>query len=135
MDDIVIIILTLLLTVVAAVKQSKKKREPAERKTPDFWKEILQKEILPDMPDLPEAPKPVSRMNPSPRVVPPVVPPVKYMVPTEEGTRNEIITGLIGSKIDETDDGLTKETLMEDFSLRKAFIFSEIINPKFFSIN
>lgn len=132
MDDILIIVLTLIFTIVAAVNQSRKKKETGGHKIPDFWKEILQGDVVPERP-VQDTSLPATPVRPPVRPVPPVYSAQNQNIPAEEGIRNDIITGMIGIQTDEQDEYLVKETVLEDFSLRKAFVFSEIINPKYFS--
>lgn len=149
MDDIIVIILTLVLTVVAALNQSKKKKQHESQKSgaePDFWETILHGEE--------EAPVPVkkspARQSSEPVLQQPIASKIKSREPlrksglsagihpdsgTTEGGRN-IDVVVAGKKqtagIENPDDRENELSILEDFSLRKAIIYSEIIQPKYF---
>ncbi len=134
MDDITIIVLTLILTVVAAVSQNKKKRtQPPAGKGGDFWKYILEgEEAIPAIePDEAKRPENLSRRN----TVPESSRFQKSMATgdAEEGIRNETVEGILNRRGPETEENADHEILMEDFSLRKALVWSEILNPKYLS--
>lgn len=149
MDDIIVIILTLVLTIVAAINQSKKKKQQETQNTspvPDFWETILHGEegtpVPVNTPRKPQPSEPVLQQtverkakartlqNKSGHTVrhhPEFI--------SDEGGRNQDIL-MAGNKLvnetgklDNHDDNLT---ILEDFSLRKAIIYSEIIQPKYF---
>lgn len=126
MDDIVVIILTLIIFVVGAIGQIKKKR-PAQTNTSQknnfggFW------DLLAGDTEIVEQPQ---EFNP------------QYVEPET----NEIITEEPGYKFTPSTEGKsnmkmeffenlkeekTKKILDENFSLRKAIIYSEIINRKY----
>lgn len=148
MDDVIVIILTLVLTVVAAINQSKKKKQqqaPTDNEgEPDFWEEILLGHKPAPQP-VPPAPQPVRKEPVARKTMP--EPPKSRPFSTkksksqvsqafhEEGGRNEDI--LMRSTVspigqDNTTEAISKESVLEDFSLRKAIIYSEIIKPKYF---
>ena len=148
MDDVIVIILTLVLTIVAAINQNKKKKStPTEQKTPDFWETILgQESPLPRPVEVEEVKLPVQHKRKAPVVHQPN--PVRKPIPKrmsttpihdelsiEEGGRHDDILSIINSK-KEADDAFDPHQdasgIMEDFSLRKAIIYSEIIHPKYF---
>jgi len=151
MDDVIIIILTLVLTVVAAINQSKKKKQqaaPTSGDEPDFWEEIL-KGGKPHT-DPVQTAEPVAYREPVKQV--PAremskinkVPSRKaktenksgsYFNQDEEGGRLDEIMKYSHSKQSEEALSLEiieSEPILEDFTLRKAVIYSEIINPKYF---
>jgi hypothetical protein len=151
MDDVIIIILTLVLTVVAAINQSKKRKQQAPAETgeePDIWEEILQTGKQKPEPASQREPvtvneRPTQRqakeMN-ARREVPSwntktIKKPASIFNHENEGGRNEDI--LRSSQIRQASDAATSkegsgESILEDFTLRKAVIYSEIINPKYF---
>ncbi len=148
MDDVIVIILTLVLTIVAAINQNKKKKSPpTEQKTPDFWETILgQESPLPRPVEVEEVKPPVQHKRKAPVVhqTNPVRKPIPKRMSTtpihdelsiEEGGRHDDILSIINSK-KEADDAFDPHQdasgIMEDFSLRKAIIYSEIIHPKYF---
>lgn len=152
MDDVIIIILTLVLTVVAAINQSKKKRQQqspsGNEGEPDFWEEILHVQKPAPQP-VPPSPQPI-RKEPVARKATPE--PIKsrtfsskkaksqinrsyQQAFNDEGGRNEAILNrthenTVGS--DNLTESFNEESFLEDFSLRKAVIYSEIIKPKYF---
>jgi hypothetical protein len=150
MDDILIILLTLVLTIVAAINQSKKKKQQLpdpETKEPDFWEEILQgrtpRPHPMDTDEMDHYPEPVRK--PEPVVVPkqparpirnnPAVNPTMQFNLPKEGERNEnsLRQSEIRSALEASGENAGEEkSLLEDFSLKKAVIYSEIIHPKYF---
>ncbi len=157
MDDVIIIILTLVLTVVAAINQSKKKKQqaaPTVEGEPDFWEEILQGGKPYSEPDQTNGPaatrepvvfrepvkqKPAREMSKTTTV------PLRktkaenktgsYFNHDEEGGRLDEIMKYSHAKQAEEAlslDIVESEPILEDFTLRKAVIYSEIINPKYF---
>lgn len=150
MDDLIVIILTLALTIVAAINQSKKKKQQqpqTESGEPDFWEEILHggkpKPKPEDSGEYHEYSEPVGIPAPV-KVRKPSANPMAMRKtgrnaiiqdPVKEGGRNEDI--LRYSEIREAniaDKGMAEkgETILEDFSLKKAVIYSEILKPKYF---
>jgi len=126
MDDLVVIILTLLIIVLGVVGQIKKKR-PAQpnvsknNSSGDFW-DLLEgePEFVPKQPQFapPPEPEPVDEM-------PEEKPEYKFK-PGNEG-KTSIKRDLIENLKEEK-----KEKIMDEkFSLRKAIIYSEIINRKY----
>lgn len=150
MDDVIIIILTLVLTIVAAVNQSRKKKQQtptAEGTIPDIWEEILHGGRSQPYPDEDEEPvilrEPVR--TPVPVVVKPTgkkpvrptrasTPPMDYGYLNESGRNEDIIRFNRGKNTEEQklETSETSENILSDFSLKKAVIYSEIINPKYF---
>lgn len=151
MDDVIIIILTLVLTVVAAINQSKKRKQQAPTETgeePDIWEEILQTGKQKPVPSSQSEPVTVNE-KPKPRQATEMdrlreVPswktktikkPASIFNYENESGRNEDIlrSGQIrqasDASISQEDSG---ESVLEDFTLRKAVIYAEIINPKYF---
>jgi hypothetical protein len=157
MDDVIIIILTLVLTVVAAINQSKKKKQqapPTSEDEPDFWEEILQggkpyteqeqtsEPVVIREPVVFKEPvrqKPTREMSKI-TTVPSRKAKVEsksggYFNQDEEGGRLDEIMKYSHSKQAEEAlslDVVESEPILEDFTLRKAVIYSEIINPKYF---
>jgi hypothetical protein len=152
MDDVIIIILTLVLTVVAAINQSKKRKQQAPAETgeepADIWEEILQTGKQKPVPAnqgepviLKEYPKPrraaekARTYEVSSRKTKTLDKPASIFNYENEGGRNEDIlrSGQIrqssDASISQEDSG---ESVLEDFTLRKAVIYAEIINPKYF---
>ncbi|MFZ5428773.1 MAG: hypothetical protein ACOZDD_00970 [Bacteroidota bacterium] len=146
MDDIIVIILTLALTIVAAINQSKKKKQQLpqpESGEPDFWEEILHG----------GKPKPAGTGEYHDHTEPVVTPakvrkpadnPLKMrktarnaiiQEPIKEGGRNEDILRygeIREASIADREMAEKGETILEDFSLKKAVIYSEILKPKYF---
>ena len=149
MDDIIVIILTLVLTVVAAINQSKKKKQQTqqpESREPDFWEEILHGgktfpqpvEVETEYNDEP-ARKPFPEMAGKKQSMPykkkAVVNVSPASVPFREGQRNEDVLRFSGAA--EKSEASEVKTIagsnvLEDFSLKNAVIYSEILRPKYF---
>jgi hypothetical protein len=148
MDDIIVIILTLLLTIFAAINQSKKKKQQQSQNTssePDFWETILHGEEGTPVPvKTPPARQPSVSVRQQPvasktKTREPLRKSVRatdsYTIFPDEGGRSDDV--LIAAK--KQDVGFENQherendlTILEDFSLRKAIIYSEIIQPKYF---
>lgn len=134
MDDIVVIILTLLLTVVAAASQIKKKKEQqmsgATTPEPDFWQAVLG----PDHTDAEKWPGEEVSDYPDTPYVQPAKPEQAVYKPEEEGSRNEVVIEYL-SEIDHDQpetEGEEVYSALGDFSLRKAVVYTEVLNPKYF---
>ncbi len=152
MDDVIIIILTLVLTVVAAINQSNKKKQQrsptGNEGEPDFWEEILhgQKPAPQPVPPSPQpmrkepvtrkgTPEPLKSRTFSSQKAKTQVSQAYHQDFQNEGSRNESIINRIQENpigSDNVPEAFNKESVLEDFSLRKAVIFSEIIRPKYF---
>ena len=151
MDDVIIIILTLVLTVVAAVNQSKKRKQqapPEAGEDTDIWEDILQTGKQKPFPSTQREPitikedtrqRQAAEMDRSRRVpswnTKTIKKPPSIFNSENEGGRNEDI--LRSSKIGQAPDATavkegSGKPVLEDFSLRKAVIYAEIINPKYF---
>ena len=132
MDDLVVLILTLIIVVLGAIGQFKKKKpeqpnESQNNSSEDFWDMLTEEnEFVPQQPKVtPE----VKQVQPDP-----VAPKSRSYT---FSAKNEGISDLT-----KTDD-LTKQPMQvykeeetdktntEKFSLRKAIIYSEIINRKY----
>ncbi len=135
MDDILIIVLTLAFTILAAINQNKKKKQPeaGEARQPDFWKVLFpdaeardvhlpeeMREMAAPVRPAPQSFKQVKRKEPSPGF-------------QTEGVRNERVTRISETSIPVTGETESAtESISEDFTLRKAVIYSEILRPKYF---
>ncbi|MBN1820315.1 MAG: hypothetical protein JW833_06345 [Prolixibacteraceae bacterium] len=134
MDDIIVILLTLLIMVVGAISQIKKKQkqplqeETLERKTTglNFWEEFLDVEDNSGI-----NAEPVVQEVIAPVVVPDPEPVIKPVV--KDGIKG-IQSNYIRDIIKDTQISSYKKgaNLPEGFSLRKAVIFSEILDHKYF---
>lgn len=126
MDDILVIILTLIVAVIGALGQRKKKTNKtqpagAQNESSDFWDVIMgqeeQVEMRPEMEEIQETEEPV---KPDPK-------PAYQFAVQNEGT----------SDIKEEEDKkvkVEKRRILvegEEFSLRKAVIYHEILNRKY----
>ncbi len=136
MEDLIVIIIMIAISVVGAVTRSKKKRGAAvsakspqpQSKSPDFWETLFEE-------DQPAEPvfAPENIVNEQEPVKAPVEETTPEPVLFEEGSpqrmdnikEGEIKTGEIGS-LENT------SKILEGFSLKKAVVFSEIINQKYF---
>ncbi|MEN8115574.1 MAG: hypothetical protein ABFS16_01265 [Bacteroidota bacterium] len=126
MDDLIIIILTLIIAAVGAIGQIKKKRKPqpaSENKSSgqDFW------DMLTDEADYPKEPKQRTIIE-EPDVIDkvPEKKPV-YQFSARNEAKSEIKEEL--KTVLEKEKSPIKEE--EKFSLRKAVIYSEILNRKY----
>lgn len=149
MDDIIVIILTLVLTIVAAINQSKKKKQHESQNTgsePDFWETILHGEEgtpVPVKTTPKKQPSASVRQQPLPgeaKIREPLRKPVstagyQSVFNSVEGARNEDVqraSNRLVSDIENPEDRENYLSILEGFSLRKAIIYSEIIQPKYF---
>ncbi len=128
MDDLIVIILTLIIFVVGALGQinkKKSKQQPAgqHNKSGGFW-DLLDEEM-----ELNEEPAPISRkmdtVQPERDVtLQPSAPDLRF---TDEGER--VFRNRPVRVKEKTEEQVIKE--VEEFSLRKAVIYSEILNRKY----
>ncbi|HAX95376.1 MAG TPA: hypothetical protein DCY35_02465 [Prolixibacteraceae bacterium] len=148
MDDVIVIILTLVLTIVAAINQNKKKKgAPVAQKTPDFWETILgQENPLPQPVEVEKTSQPVRQKVGTKNVTRPkpfIKPESQRMRSSAltdelliaEGGRHEDILSHVNSKKgieDSFDNDEEISGIIDDFSLKKAVIYAEIIQPKYF---
>ena len=124
MDDIVVLILTLLIVVLGAIGQIKKKKpvQPnanQNNNSDSFW------DLLQGKPEMAPEPEFIPREEPVPTEITPEESEYKF-VPSNEGGTNikmEFVENLKEEK--------KEKVLDENFSLRKAIIYSEIINRKY----
>lgn len=132
MDDLVIIIMTLVFTLLAVINQSKKKKNPGENKIPDFWETILTGEKAPP------ASYPQEIQTEKRGKVIPV--PAKDFTGSwhespapkpEEGSVGRIVRKSETTDTTSLDDIPGEKSLLTDFSLKKAVIYSEILHPKY----
>ena len=157
MDDVIVIILTLVLTVVAAINQSKKKKQqapPTSEDEPDFWEEILQggkpytekeqtsepvvirEPVVFKEPDRQKPAREMSKITTVPsRKAKAENKTVNYFNQDDKIGRLDEVMKYSHSKQSEEAlslDSVESEPILDDFTLRKAVIYSEIINPKYF---
>lgn len=145
MEDIVVIILTLAFTILAAVNQNKKKKAAAENKAPvpDFWKVLFPGEADDGMPAQPydRREEPSDRESgghhggePFKEGARATTPGSLRGVPTPafnmEGSGNK--TTPRGQQLPSLQENDESPSVMDDFSLRKAVIYREILDPKYF---
>jgi len=135
MDDVLIIVLTLAFTILAAVNNSKKKKQPAtgEARQPDFWKVLFPEAETREV----NVPEDVRQVAPPVRPAPQSFKQARRREPSgnfsEEGIRNETVIKKAEAKIQGTQEAeVVEESILEDFTLRKAVIYSEILQPKYF---
>ena len=131
MDDLIIIILTLVILVIGAFGQMKKKRVPqTENQQPgkpmDFWDFLEMNDKAPENENT--VPQPTETIE---EVNIPKAEPAAMEVDFEEGSP------VFENKINPTEEmgmqekNSKKSKLMESFSLKKAVIYSEILNRKY----
>lgn len=121
MDDLVVIILTLIIVVVGVLGQIKKKKplqqNPMQQnKQPGFW------DLLKEETDFPGQPQPEysTEENPATGEEPP-----------GEEPNYQIISKNEAKSVFPNDKNKRKTEIKEKFSLRKAVIYSEILNRKY----
>jgi hypothetical protein len=125
MDDLVVIILTLLIAGAGALGQLKKKKQLPEvsgeqNNTGDIW-DLLREEILPQEPNVENY----------------INTPQEEFEPYENEQGYDFNAKNEGGKIlsndlkTEPEPEIKKEKIKEGFSLRKAVIYSEILNTKY----
>jgi hypothetical protein len=126
MDDLVVVILTLLIAGAGAIGQMKKKKqvpvEPGEYKTPeDIW-ELFKGEVYPQKPYKEPVVTKFEKENSEPAV-------------NEQGYKFEAKNegGLLVKKEMKVQPTVTKNAIKSKpkFPLRKAVIYSEILNRKY----
>ena len=130
MDDLIVLILTLIIFVAGAIGQIKKKKPPVSdagknQQTDNFWDLLEQEtEIFRDQPVQPE------------REIQPVVYQEKYESTEPENYEftpvNEGGSVLAVEKNTEKKIPVRERLLKEGFSLKKAVVYSEILNRKYF---
>lgn len=135
MDDLIVIIITILFAVIGILSQQKKKREAANASTPkvdggqpaDFW-EMIMGEREPEQPY--QAPV---FFDEEPAKVEIVEEKKNEFQPSYSfKASNEGSSDIEGKNI-QVENPAKKKVLIEgeDFSLRKAVIYSEIMNRKY----
>ncbi|MFY9152006.1 MAG: hypothetical protein WAO52_08330 [Prolixibacteraceae bacterium] len=145
MDDYIFLIIAVIISIFAAIKKNKKKDEvilsDGVREPRNFlMDQLLGEDFLADSDD--EFEEPV-------RIQPPVQKEAKVFVPeikTSGLTRKGFSSGLpassssrlqlsvkpsIATEPEEDSEEIEPEGYLEGFSLRKAVIYSEILNPKY----
>ncbi len=132
MDDIIIIILTLVFTVLAFANQAKRKRQQEVPAEPEPWGDIFREMETAGTPSPVQPGKantPVPGKNTGNQPYPGRI----ILLDTDtEGIRNEMVVSAVSEKKEENTI-LTPEVQGEEgFSLRKAVIYSIILNPKYF---
>jgi hypothetical protein len=126
MDDLIVIILTLIIAGAGAIGQMKKKKQapsvPGKQKTPENIWDLFKEEVFPPTPQT----EPEYFMDEEPESIPyENEQGYKFEAKNEGGViiNNEVKTQpTIKDSIKESKDG---------FSLRKAVIYSEILNRKY----
>lgn len=134
MDDLVVIILTILVAIVGVISQRKKRQEAnttqtqgeANKQPADFWDMIMEQQEQPQQYRTPEPYIEEVDEKPEPVVERPEKP--KYSFTAEKEGSSDLKEALKKSL-----EPKSKEVMVdgERFSLRKAVIFSEILNRKY----
>lgn len=131
MDDIVVIIITILIAVVGVMGQRKKRKDmQAAGKVPpkqevDFWELLREQSLVENDPF--EHATPIIESEEEPLDTVPVQEPVYQFKAQQEGSSDIVETVIKAPK-------KKKRTVLiegEKFSLRKAVIYSEIMNRKY----
>jgi len=131
MDDLVVIILTLIIVVLGAIGQIKKKKPAPDNgsrqsNSEDFWDLLTGEQEF-----VPEQPRVTPEAEPMPAEPMPQTPEYSF-TPENEGVTDLTETPDITKQSfysQEEDKKVKTDT--ENFSLRKAIIYSEIINRKY----
>lgn len=126
MDDLVVIILTLIIAGAGVLGQMKKKKQatsvPGEQKNPENIWDLFKQEAFPQMPQT----EPEYYMDEEPESIPYINEQgYKFEAKNEGGV---VINKEVKPEITVKDSIKEKE---EVFSLRKAVIYSEILNRKY----
>ncbi len=133
MDDLVVIILTLLVAVVGALSQRKKRQQTTqappqegEKQPMDFWDMIMEQQNQPQQYREPQPYFEEEDEEPEPVVEAPKKPEYTFSAGDEgrSGIQEELKKSLEPKSKKVMVDG-------EDFSLRKAVIYNEILNRKY----
>ncbi|QGY43870.1 hypothetical protein GM418_09435 [Maribellus comscasis] len=134
MDDLIVIILTLIVAVVGTIGQIKKKKQPQpesgteeQNSSDNFW------DVLEDFGDKPSNPKPgETEYEPETIEEKPIVN-QQYTFKAENEGKDSVLkkTSSIKNGIKQNLEEEKKENISNTFSLRKAVIYSEILNRKY----
>ncbi len=148
MEDYIFLIIAVVISIFAALKKNKNKQEvpgteETERPRNFLMDQLLGDDFL-DEPDEDEVlPEKIIRpvMYKEPLVVKSQLkapgnfrPGLKSTIPFQ--SKNNFQTKESNTNFDEVDEEYDSEnssSILEDFSLRKAFVYSEIMNPKYLS--
>ena len=145
MDDYIFLIIAIVISIFAAIKQNKKKEvenpliKKAEKSRNFFLDQLLGENFL-DEPDekakLPDWGTPVAKKEPL--VVAPLVSPAKTghqafesHLPERKKKNIQMTVKQQVPEESETSEDDDMPGYLEDFSLRKAFVYSEIMTPKY----
>ena len=136
MDDLVVVILTLILIVAGSLGQMKKKKAPVfqpkpEGKIPEIWETLFGEPIEPDQEP---AKKPESAPFFEGETAEGDNLPEYQFNSTEEGMFRifKKDPGIFPSDVEPEQVENNEYDDMDEFSLRKAVIYSEILKPKYF---
>ncbi len=145
MDDILILLLTVGLTVFAAINQSKKKKKslPAEGEQSNFWETLMQEEPIVYDDDETMAPSPVRYQEGANKLHTPPSGIFTSMNQASSPYFNPEFDDNISTTKKRVEPAIHKQEIipeeedemqpiLQNFNLRDAVIFSEIINPKYF---
>ncbi len=145
MDDILILLLTLGLTVFAAINQSKKKKKslPPEDGQSNFWEKLMNDEPVVYEDEEKMAPAPIHYQEVANKPIPQKsAKQTEYNQDTTPYFNPEfdhaVSTTKKRSEVSNTKQFIESEEenevqpILQNFNLRDAVIYSEIINPKYF---
>lgn len=148
MDDYIFLIIAIVVTILAAVKKNKKKANavsPAqqpEQPTHFLFDQLLPEETKAEFDDdfdFPDWPSSEAPREPVPEPVKIQEQPKAYFIPRETfkshlPVKKTIIESSVKKIVPAEEEMFEEEEtsgFLEDFSLRKAVIYSEILKPKF----
>jgi len=125
MDDLIVLILTVIILVLGVIAQTKKKKPmqtdaSQNNSSGSFW-DLLQGETE----FIPQQPENVPPAEPVPTKTEPKESKYKF-TPSNEGR-----AGVMKEVVENREVKKKEKILDENFSLRKAIIYSEIINRKY----
>jgi len=146
MEDYIFILIAIVLSIFGAINKNKKKRmeqmeedEQESQREPSFFDQIFDDPVFSETPKPKPAPEPMvvekQRTDTNTRIPEPKLQrrPLRstHLKKTEIGDaihRNKIASPLTEN---EADDQVDRDSILSDFSLRKAVIYAEILERKY----
>ena len=136
MEDYIFILIAIVLSIIGAVNKNKKKQ--AAQNNPDFVEPEREPSIFDQIFEDPVFSEEPVRKAPKPEVVvkkrvsrEPLKPTVMTRTEIGDAIKTSIGTDLKDEEKEQQEEETTRESILSDFSLRKAVIFSEILERKY----
>ena len=140
MEDYIFILIAIVLSIIGAVNKNKKKQ--AAQNNPDFVEPEREPSIFDQIFEDPvfdeETVKRAPKVAPEPEVVvkkrvsrEPLKPTVMTRTEIGDAIKTSIGTDLKDEEKEQQEVETTRESILSDFSLRKAVIYSEILERKY----